>query len=62
MLAIRLGYYTTDAQIGWNIDSIMDYNEDIYPKFINYLQNILENGDLVEGKKGKKWCKLYWIP
>ena len=64
MLAIRLGYYSTDYQVGWAIDSIMDYNEDIYPIFINYIQKILEQAgdDEIHGKKGKKWVKKYWIP
>ena len=62
MLAIRLGYYSFDYNICWAIDSLMDFNEDIYPKFISYIQNLMENGEILEDKLGKKWVKHFWMP
>ena len=37
MLGIRLGYYTSDPQQAYEIDSLMDYAEDIQTKFGQFL-------------------------
>ena len=60
-LAIRLGYYTTDAQIAWNIDSIMDYSEDIYGKFAGFMAPLLFGGQLDE-TKADAWITGFWTP
>ena len=36
MLGIRHGYYTEDAIIAWEIDSIIDYSQGIYSKLSNF--------------------------
>ena len=33
MLAIRLGYYSEDPMTCWQIDSMMDFCEDLFGKF-----------------------------
>ena len=42
MLAIRTGYYHEDPLICWNIDSLMDYYEDMVPKKQKYLGPVLQ--------------------
>ena len=37
MLGIRYGYYTTDPMIAWQIDSLVDYSQEIYSKFAEFV-------------------------
>ena len=34
MLGIRFGYYTTDADVAWEIDSLLDYMEENFNDYI----------------------------
>ena len=36
MLAIRLGYYSEDPMTCWQIDSMMDFCEDLFGKFATF--------------------------
>ena len=36
MLALRLGYYSEDHAICWEIDSMMDFCEDIFGKYMSF--------------------------
>ena len=36
MLGIRHGFYTTDANIAWEIDSLIDFMEENYNTSIGY--------------------------
>ena len=45
MLGIRHGYYTEDAQIAYNIDSLCDFQEDIVGMFVQYIFPVLSGGD-----------------
>ena len=60
-LAIRLGYYTSDAQIAWNIDSILDYTEDLYGKFVGFMAPLIFTGALDE-TKADAWITNFWTP
>ena len=60
-LAIRLGYYTTDPQIAWNIDSVMDYSEDMYGKFAGFMAPLFFGGALDESK-ADAWISGFWTP
>ena len=60
-LAIRLGYYTSDAQIAWNIDSIMDYSEDMYGKFASFIYPFIF-GTAIDDTKADAWVSGFWTP
>ena len=37
VLAIRLGYYSEDPMIAYNVDSLVDYAGDLHSKHADYL-------------------------
>ena len=41
VLAIRLGYYTEDPMIAYNIDSLVDFAGDLHLKFADYLMPVV---------------------
>ena len=41
VLAIRLGYYTDDPMIAYNIDSLVDFAGDLHLKFADYLMPVV---------------------
>ena len=51
MLAIRLGYYAEDPETCYNIDSLLDFQEDILETFgLFYLPLVLGRGEPGSGK------------
>lgn len=58
-LAIRLGYYHEDPIITWNIDSLLDYMEDMQGKKQTYMSPILGGG--APGEDGsQEWIDTYY--
>ena len=60
MLGIRLGYYATDSMIAYQIDSLLDFVEDMVPKFSGYLKPAVFGGAELEVEAGMQWCNDYW--
>ena len=58
-LAIRLGYYHEDPMICWNIDSLMDFMEDMQSKKSAYMSPIL-GGQPVGLEGSDEWCANYY--
>jgi len=59
MLGIRLGYYSEDPMTCWAIDSIVDFCEDLQPKFASWLLPVTQGG-AVDPAGAKKWLSDYW--
>ena len=60
MLGVRLGYYTTDPNTAWAIDSIVDFVEDLQPKFAGWLFPAVQGGQLEAGEGADQWIADYW--
>ena len=59
MLGIRLGYYSDDAMIAWQIDSMVDFAEDLQPKYGGYISPVVFGGQIDESK-GDEWIANFW--
>ena len=57
MLGIRLGYYSEDPMTCWAIDSIVDFVEDLQPKYVGYVFAGLEGGC---SDDASAWFADYW--
>ena len=63
MLGIRFGgYYSEDPQIAYNIDSLMDFQEDILGKFGGYLfPAVTGSGEIGSGSVSREQhMTLFW--
>lgn len=54
VLGIRHGYYTEDPMIAYNIDSLVDFQEDIIGKFVGFFQPVLGGGEPGSGGVDKE--------
>ena len=60
MLGIRYGYYHTDSQICYEIDSIVDYMEDFVPKCSGFLYKKLMGTGEVDVSKTDEYMDSTW--
>ena len=60
-LGIRLGYYSTDSEICWNIDSLVDFIEDRVNTFAGYTFPVASGGQPDPAKAGP-WVNKLWSP
>ena len=58
MLGVRLGYYSEDPMTCWAIDSIVDFVEDLQPKYVGYLFPAITGGAVSED--ASTWFADYW--
>ena len=59
MLAMRLGYYSQDHTTCWEIDSMMDFCEDIFDKFIAFYMPVF-SGNPVDPAAAPAWYADFW--
>ena len=58
MLGVRLGYYSEDPMTCWAIDSIVDFVEDLQPKYAGYIFPVTTGAQLSED--ASEWFSGYW--
>jgi hypothetical protein len=59
MLGIRLGYYSEDPKTAFFIDSIVDFAEDLQPKFVEYFFPMFSGEPFTE-EGGVNWLNDFW--
>mmetsp|Transcript_13831 Transcript_13831/g.17528 ORF Transcript_13831/g.17528 Transcript_13831/m.17528 type:complete len:147 (-) Transcript_13831:35-475(-) len=57
MFGIRLGYYSEDPELAYQIDSLCDFAEDLTPKFEAYVLPFLLQGKL---GNARTWQTDFW--
>ena len=60
MLGIRFGYYSDDAMTAWNIDSMVDFAEDLQPKYGGFIVPVVFGGQ-IDASKGDQWIADFWV-
>ena len=59
-MGIRLGYYTEDPMIAWQIDSIVDYMDSMTGKCHDWILPAVMGGTSPDESKTDEWFSGYW--
>ena len=60
VLGIRLGYFTEDPMIAYNIDSLIEYMGGMQQKMISYMLPNVKGGAALDPAAADKWCADFW--